>query len=122
MLLHQDRAVCKSHHPRQKPQHYLANHTEKRWGDISRAVTKIAHTRGLIATDLVDKLSVEDATALHPWGPILWGGNSRGSAERLKTLGWKVSGKSIADSLAAMVEFEATADEGMRQKLTFAHK
>jgi hypothetical protein len=99
-----------------------ANHTEKRWGDISRAITKIAHASGLIQTATVDKLSVEETTLLHPWGAILWGGNSRGSAERLKTLGWKTSGKRVADSLPAMVDFEANAEEGQRQKLTFSHK
>jgi hypothetical protein len=96
--------------------------TEKRWGDISTAVAKIAHDSGLIKSTEVDKLSVEEATALHPWAPILWGGNSRGSAERLRALGWKSKGKTIAESLPGMIEFEAKADERQRQELTFSHK
>ncbi|KAF2498522.1 NAD(P)-binding protein [Lophium mytilinum] len=102
--------------------YYFTESNEFRWGDISEAVAKIAHDKGLIATADVEKLSPEEATAIHPWGTILWGTNSRGSAERLRALGWKTSGKSIADSLPAMVAFEAAAEEGQRQELTFADK
>lgn len=99
-----------------------ANHTEKRWGDVSRAIASIAHADGFIQGADVDKLSVEETTQLHPLGAILWRGNSRDSAERLKTLGWKTSGKKIAGSLPAMVEYEAKAGDAERQKLTFEHK
>jgi hypothetical protein len=56
---------------------------------------------------------------LHPWGAMIWGTNSRGKAELLKELGWKTSGKSWVDSIEAMIDFEAGAGEGDRQKLTF---
>ncbi|KAF2805984.1 NAD(P)-binding protein [Mytilinidion resinicola] len=102
--------------------YYFTENNEFRWGDISEAVAKIAYGKGLINSAEVDKMSPDKVTEMHPWGTILWGTNSRGSAERLRALGWKTSGKSIADSLPAMVDFEAAANEGQRQKLTFADK
>lgn len=70
-------------------------------------------------TDQVDKLTVEEASAMHPWAPVLWGGNSRGSAERLKALGWNGSGKSFSESLPDMIDAEV-GKQGLNQKLTFA--
>jgi hypothetical protein len=58
---------------------------------------------------------------MHPWAPILWGGNSRGSAERLKALGWKSSGRGFAESLPEMIDAEVEG-RGLGQKLTFAGK
>ncbi|RDI82776.1 hypothetical protein Vi05172_g7202 [Venturia inaequalis] len=105
------------------PEGYYFTETEEfRWSSISHAVSHLAHTSGLLQTASVDKLSVEEATQIHPWGAILWGGNSRGSAERLKMLGWKAAGKRVEGSLAEMVEFEVKAGEGERQKLTFEGK
>jgi hypothetical protein len=56
---------------------------------------------------------------MHPWVPVLWGGNSRGSAERLKALGWKGSGKSFSESLPDMIDAEV-GKQRLNQKLTFA--
>jgi hypothetical protein len=73
----------------------------------------------LLKSDQVDKITVEAAAEMHPWAPILWGGNSRGSAEGLKILGWKSSGKGFTESLPSMIDAEV-GKEGLGQKLTFA--
>jgi hypothetical protein len=79
---------------------------EQKWGDVSVAIAKILHEQGIIKSDEVDKLSVEDASAVHPWAPLLWGGNCRSSADRLRGLGWKPSGPTLYHSLPAMIEQE----------------
>jgi hypothetical protein len=66
----------------------------------------------------VDKITVEEATAMHPWAQILWGGNSSGSGERLKALGWKSNGKDLLESLPDMIDAEV-GKQGPGQKLTF---
>jgi hypothetical protein len=86
---------------------------------MSVAIAKAAYAKGLLGSDQVDKITVESAAAMHPWAPILWGGNSRGSAERLKLLGWKSSGKGFLESLPSMIDAEV-GKEGLGQKLTFA--
>lgn len=86
---------------------------------MSIAIAKTAYAKGLLKSEHVDKLSVEEVTKMHPWAPILWGGNSRGNGERLKALGWKSDGRSIFDSLPEMIDAEVgKQDQG--QKLTFA--
>lgn len=82
-------------------------------------MAKIADAKVLLKNDKVDKVSVEEATAMHPWARILWGGNSRGFAERLETLGWKSNGQNLVDSLPEMIDVEA-GKQGPGQQLTFA--
>jgi hypothetical protein len=94
--------------------------SSQQWKDVSIAIAKIAHAKGLLESDQVDKITVDEATAMHPWAPILWGGNARGSAERLKGLGWKSSGKGYLESLPEMIDVEV-GKEGLGQQLTFAH-
>lgn len=81
------------------------------WKSISEKVTQIAHQRGKLATADVEELSVEDALKFHPWAPVLWGGNCRSRASRLRALGWKPEGPAIWNALPAIVEFEILAQE-----------
>lgn len=91
----------------------------QRWGDIATAITKIAFDKGYISSDEVDKVSPDEAAALHPWGPLIWGGNSRGRSDRLQALGWKPQGTSVYESLASMVDAEAKTLGSQSQKTTF---
>jgi hypothetical protein len=93
--------------------------SRQQWKDVSIAVARAAHAKGLLKSDEVDKLSVEEATKMHPWAPVLWGGNSRGTGERLKALGWKSDGRSLFDSIPEMIDAEV-GKQGQGQKLTFA--
>lgn len=86
---------------------------------MSIAVAKIAQEKVLLKSDQVDKLSVEEGTKMHPRAPILWGGNARGTGERLKKLRWRSDGRSLFDSLPQMIDVEV-AKQGQGQKLTFA--
>ena len=62
---------------------------EQKWGDVSAAISKILADKGLVKTAEVDKLSVAAASAVHPWAPLIWGGDARGRSDRLHGLGWK---------------------------------
>lgn len=91
----------------------------QKWGDISVAITKILHDQGAIQSAEVDKLSVADASALHPWAPLIWGGNARSRAGRLRELGWKAGGKDVFDSLLDMVAEEVRNLGRNEAKTTF---
>jgi len=86
--------------------YYFAEAGDFKWGDISALITKVLFDQGLVKSAEVDKLSVEEAQIQHPWAPLLWGGNSRGQADRLRRLGWKVAGPDIFASLPVMVAEE----------------
>ncbi|KAF2034233.1 NAD(P)-binding protein [Setomelanomma holmii] len=101
--------------------YYFVEDAEFQWKDVSIAIAKVAHAKGLLKSDQVEKITVEEASAMHPWALILWGGNSRGSAERLRALGWKSSGKSFAEGLPDMIDAEVGEQEP-GQQLTFAQK
>lgn len=78
------------------------------WGDIGKAIAKIAHEKKLIDTNEVDVITTEDADKLLPFGSYLWGTNSRCQAQRAsKVLGWKPQEKSLMDLLPDIVEGEA---------------
>jgi hypothetical protein len=74
---------------------------------------------GIIKSVEVDKLSVPDASALHPWAPLLWGGNTRSRSDRLHKLGWTTRGPSVFDSLPSMVAEEVENLGTQSSKPTF---
>lgn len=67
--------------------------------------------RGIKVSAEVEQLTVEDAASLHPWAPVLWGGNARSRAERLRGLGWKPVAPSLKESLGEIVDVEIRAFE-----------
>lgn len=45
---------------------------------------------------------------MHPWGPVLWGSNSRSVASRArKELGWTPAGPSLDETLDFVIKQEA---------------
>lgn len=99
--------------------YYFVEAEEFKWGDISSAVAKTAFEQGFIKTADIEKLSVQEASTLHPWAPLIWGGNARSRADRLYTLGWKPQGPGIYDSLPSTVTEEAKTLGIQGQRLTF---
>lgn len=78
------------------------------WGDVGKAIAKIAHEKKLIDTNEVDSITTDDADKLLPMGSYLWGTNSRCKAQRAgKVLGWKPQEKSLMDLLPDIVQGEA---------------
>lgn len=78
------------------------------WGDVGKAIAKIAHEKKLIDTNEVDAITTDDADKLLPMGSYLWGTNSRCKAQRAgKVLGWKPQEKSLMDLLPDIVQGEA---------------
>lgn len=89
-----------------KEGYYFVEAAEHRWKDVVSEIAKIAHQKGAIKSAEVEKLSVEDAVAAHPWAPLLWGGNCRSRGNRIRALGWKPSNRKIEEYLPEMVDFE----------------
>ena len=78
------------------------------WGDIARAIAKVAHDKKLLDTAEVDVITADDADKLMPKGSYLWGSNSRCKAQRAsEVLGWKPQQKSMKDLLPDIVDGEA---------------
>ncbi|KAF3034297.1 hypothetical protein E8E12_002245 [Didymella heteroderae] len=78
------------------------------WGDIGKAIAKIAHEKKLIKTAEVDTITAEEADKLTPMGSYLWGTNSRCKAQRArKVLGWQPQQKSLMDLLPDIIDVEA---------------
>lgn len=78
------------------------------WGDVGKAISRIAHEKKLIGTAEVDVITSDEADKLLPMGSYLWGTNSRCKAQRAnKVLHWKPQQRSMMDLLPDIVEGEA---------------
>ncbi|KAG9229824.1 hypothetical protein BJ875DRAFT_176752 [Amylocarpus encephaloides] len=91
------------------------------WGAVAAAISKSLYDQGAIKSTQVDQLSVEDAVTQHPWAPLLWGGNCRSAADRLRRLGWKAKKGDIFASLPSMVAEEVKNLGAQNATLTFDH-
>jgi nucleoside-diphosphate-sugar epimerase len=90
--------------------YYFAENGEFRWGEIAKLIAKKAHAKGLIKTDEVDDLSNEEVAKILAFGPIIWGTNSRGKAQRARErLGWNPVEPSLEETLDHAIEVEAKA-------------
>jgi nucleoside-diphosphate-sugar epimerase len=89
--------------------YYFVESGQFAWTDISEKVAQIAKGYGKLEVADIDRLSVEEACKFHPWAPVLWGGNCRSRASRLRSLGWKPEGPAIGEALPAMVKAEIDA-------------
>lgn len=78
------------------------------WGEIGKAIAKIAHEKQLIDTAEVETITADEADKLTFMGSYLWGTNSRCKAQRAsKVLGWKPQQRSLIELLPEVVEGEA---------------
>lgn len=93
-----------------KEAYYFAENGTFYWGDVQRAVAKVAHEKGYLPTAEVDTLSFDEASKLHPFLPALVGGNSLGTAIRArKLLGWNPTRQGLLDLIPDIVDEEARA-------------
>ena len=69
-------------------------------------MTKLLHAKGAIASTSIDKISGEEAGKYHPWAPILWGGNARSRAQRLREIGREAKEKSVWEEMEVVVDNE----------------
>ena len=91
-----------------KEGYYLTENGTHVWGDMSKVVATEAHKQGLIPSAEVVSLSAEEAGQLTPFGFLLWGANSRGTAIRARQLlDWSPKGKSIEAETPELVKGEA---------------
>jgi hypothetical protein len=90
--------------------YYFTEAGEFQWGQISTALAQILYDRSTIATNEVDHLTPEEVSEIHPYGPRVWGSNSRSRSDRFRSLGWQAVGPTIFDTLPEMVDFEINTD------------
>ncbi|PGH20345.1 hypothetical protein AJ80_03613 [Polytolypa hystricis UAMH7299] len=91
-----------------KEGYYLAENGGFAWGDIQRAVAKVAFEQGFIKSSDVDVLDAMQTSAVDRSGPFLWGTNSRGQAIRgRKLLDWNPHRPSSFELLPDIVQSEA---------------
>lgn len=78
------------------------------WGELAAKIAAKAKAKGYLKADNVVSLSNDEIAKIHPFGSILWGSNSRGTASRArKVLGWKPVGPSLEDTLDDLIDSEA---------------
>lgn len=99
--------------------YYFAEAGEHTWDAVVKEIAKIAQAHGALPSDQVDKLSIETASGVHPWAPLIWGGNCRSRADRFGATGWKPTGPTIYKSLPEMVDFEINALGAQSAHTTF---
>lgn len=85
--------------------YYFVEAGEFAWKEVASHLAQILHSQGKITTSDVDPIPVDEALKFHPWAPVLWGGNCRSRASRLRTLGWKPNVTTPSASLPEMVKF-----------------
>ena len=77
---------------------------------MSQWVAQEAFKQGFIGQEgtSVESLTADEANQAVRWGPLLWGGNSRGKAIRAKELlGWKPKERGLQKETADIVKQEA---------------
>jgi nucleoside-diphosphate-sugar epimerase len=88
--------------------YYFAENGDFVWGDVARAIAKIAFEKKLINSPDIDNISTEKADELTGSGSYLWGMNSRARAIRARKLfGWEPKQKGLFESLPEIVDGEA---------------
>lgn len=93
-----------------KEGYYFAENGPFVWGDIQRAVSKVAFGKGLIPSPEVEILNEKQTEAEFAHGSYSWGTNSRGHAIRgRKLLGWNPTLPAAIDLIPLIVEEEAKA-------------
>ncbi|KAJ9207175.1 hypothetical protein DTO166G4_1208 [Paecilomyces variotii] len=90
--------------------YYLAENGSFVWGDVERAVAKVAYEKKLIDSPEVEQLNYDQVAALNSFGPYAWGTNSRGHAIRARKLfGWKPEQPTLLELIPEIVDVEAKA-------------
>ena len=88
--------------------YYFVENGEFVWGELAKAITKIAFDKKLINSPEVDSLPGEEADKLFPLLSLLVGWNSRCKAIRArKLLDWEPKQKSLFEYLPEIVDLEA---------------
>ncbi|KAI9754560.1 MAG: peroxisome- protein [Chaenotheca gracillima] len=84
--------------------YYFIENGEHVWGDVATATTKVLQQKSHISTADVEGLPEDEINKIQPFGAVLWGGNSRGKAQRIRALGWKPHAPDVYSTLAGTVD------------------
>lgn len=84
--------------------YYFAVGGEYVFGEIIDAVTKEMYKRGLIESEEIDNITVEEAEKLVPYASIMFGTNMRTTGSRLKALGWEAKQVNAFETINDMLD------------------
>lgn len=88
--------------------YYFTENGEFLWADVAKAVAHEAYKQGLIKEDKTVQYEPDQVQKLHPFGPVIWGANSRGKAVRARQLlGWTPKDRSLLETIPDAVDYEA---------------
>lgn len=77
-------------------------------GDMLKAIAKSAHEKGFIPSSEPEVIDFDGVTAVHKFGVVAWGVNSRSQTVRArKLLGWSPHRPSLLELVPEIVEGEA---------------
>lgn len=80
------------------------------WGEVAKWMAESAYKKGFIKDDSLVSYSAEELSKHNPYGPLMWGANSRSRAIRArKLLGWEPKAASLKDTVDEVVDMEAKA-------------
>lgn len=83
---------------------YFADNRDYVIGDVVKAFTKEMYGRGLIGSEEIDSIGVEEANALDPLAGIMLGTNLRTRGSRMKALGWEAKREDMFEAIHEMLD------------------
>lgn len=96
--------------------YFFADGDTHKWSDISRWVADEVSKQGYLTEPVTKTVQLEEVKQWEGGANASWGQNSKGIGQRVrKYFGWEPKGRSIKDTIAEAVAFEARA-LGLTQK------
>lgn len=75
------------------------------WGDIAKALAKILYARGVVTTEVVRSVSLEEGGFGQEFGLVVTSHNSLVVSNRGFALGWRPHGPTLEETLEGEVEW-----------------
>jgi nucleoside-diphosphate-sugar epimerase len=73
------------------------------FADLAAAAAKLMVEKGLIGSEVIERISAEEVLELHFAGGLMWASNMDVKADRLRGLGWEPKQKDVYDYLEEML-------------------
>ncbi|CZR55030.1 related to nucleoside-diphosphate-sugar epimerase [Phialocephala subalpina] len=83
---------------------YYVEGGEYKFRDIVERIVMEMRKRGTIPGLEIEEITAEQATEIHPWGPIMWGSKMRTRASRLRGFGWEAKQASVVDAVPELFD------------------
>lgn len=71
------------------------------FAEVVPKLVEVLKKKGLVQSNEIEQLSVEESTKIHPHGAFVWGSNSRCQASRLQEFGWRPTAPTFWENLSS---------------------